>query len=586
MYQHIALCTQVESSFSFVGCNSHVYSCCDQMAYPDQLAISEVKIEIDVAEEAGPLWMTQDQTYDSSEIPTTSATPCETDTSNPSTVIQTDSDPDIKTEPTDHSATDDTFHHFKLEGVKVDIKHESVSCVDSPSSSGNPPNAVNSRPPNLWNKRSEVNFDFQTEPVRANINIDIKIEPVTTNINSDVIKTEPVTTIISSDVIKTEPVITNTSSVVIKTEPVTTVIISDVIKTEPVTTIISSDVIKTEPATTNINSDLIKTEPVITNTSSDVIKTEPVTTIISSDVIKTEPVTTIISSDVIKTEPATTNINSDLIKTEPVVTNTSSVVIKTEPVTTVITSDVIKTEPVTTIISSDVIKTEPVTTNTSSDVQTEAVTDVMTVALTGSAVRSESTASRDEEDNRPAGDNQKLLKPGSLRRNTHSLFTSCLCPAQTKGKRGIESQRREEAMSSKMDKKKKDNSAWCAAPNCSHSRKKGWKMFCFPKDPERNRLWVQNCRREDLLRKTADHVKRNCFLCSDHFEDRQFKNAEKKELGLNWKAVPTLFNVPNCPQQVTLKRRLPSRNKATPPKKARKKPKETEARNVSYFSHY
>ncbi|XP_076437006.1 uncharacterized protein LOC143276405 [Babylonia areolata] len=198
-----------------VACVFSQYRRCDQMACPDQLAMSEVKIEIDVAEEAGPLWMTQDQTCstdDRTEILTTT-TPCETDTRNPSTVIQTDSALVIKTEPTDHGVTDDTFHHFQSEDGNVDIKRESVSCADLPSSSVNPPNAVNSQPLNLCNKGLEVNFDFQTTSVRAkNILSNItRTEPVTVKISSDVIKTEPVTTNISSDVIKTEPVTTNIS---------------------------------------------------------------------------------------------------------------------------------------------------------------------------------------------------------------------------------------------------------------------------------------------------------------------------------------------------------------------------------------
>ncbi|XP_076438124.1 uncharacterized protein LOC143277222 isoform X2 [Babylonia areolata] len=174
-------------------------------------------------------------------------------------------------------------------------------------------------------------------------------------------------------------------------------------QTESISTNINHDVVKTEAITANISSDVIKTEAVTANISSDVIKTEPVTANISSDVIKTEPVTANISSVVIKTELVVTNISSDVIKTEPVTENISSVHIKTEPVVTNIRSDVIKTEPATENISSDVIKTDPVTSNTSCDVQTEKVT------ITPDAVSSESTSSRDE-DNGPAGDNQKQVK--------------------------------------------------------------------------------------------------------------------------------------------------------------------------------
>lgn len=42
-------------------------------------------------------------------------------------------------------------------------------------------------------------------------------------------------------------------------------------------------------------------------------------------------------------------------------------------------------------------------------------------------------------------------------------------------------------------------------------------------------------------------------LCSEHFEDSQFMNAEEKKK-LVWNAVPTIFDIPNPPRKVTLER--------------------------------
>ncbi|XP_076437944.1 uncharacterized protein LOC143277091 [Babylonia areolata] len=122
---------------------------CDQMASPDQQAMSEVKIEIDVAEETEPLWMTQDQC---------SGSTCETPEA-----VTTNTSSDV-------------------------IKTEAVTA----------------------NTSSDV---IKTEAVTANTSSDvIKTEAVTTNTSSDVIKTEPVTANTSSDVIKTEAAMANISN--------------------------------------------------------------------------------------------------------------------------------------------------------------------------------------------------------------------------------------------------------------------------------------------------------------------------------------------------------------------------------------
>ena len=72
------------------------------------------------------------------------------------------------------------------------------------------------------------------------------------------------------------------------------------------------------------------------------------------------------------------------------------------------------------------------------------------------------------------------------------------------------------------------------------------------------------------MARTTDYINRNCYLCSEHFEDSQFMNASTKDR-LNWKAVPTKFNVPNPPQKVAPKRKLPTKRGGPVSKRSRKK---------------
>ena len=71
--------------------------------------------------------------------------------------------------------------------------------------------------------------------------------------------------------------------------------------------------------------------------------------------------------------------------------------------------------------------------------------------------------------------------------------------------------------------------------------------MCF-----RSEKWRINCRggHLDHLSPKQLHTKR---LCSAHFESSQFTNHLKNRL--IWNAVPTLFDVPNPPQQLSLKRK-------------------------------
>ena len=64
--------------------------------------------------------------------------------------------------------------------------------------------------------------------------------------------------------------------------------------------------------------------------------------------------------------------------------------------------------------------------------------------------------------------------------------------------------------------------------------------------------------RDDLHLKNTDQLRRNNLLCANHFELLQLMNSTLK-IKLIHCAVPTLFDVPNKPKKITLKR--PSRKK-------------------------
>ena len=76
-------------------------------------------------------------------------------------------------------------------------------------------------------------------------------------------------------------------------------------------------------------------------------------------------------------------------------------------------------------------------------------------------------------------------------------------------------------------------------------------------------VWVQNTRREDLLEMTTKQLY-NYRICADHFEDGVFMNVAQKN-SLMPHAIPTLFDVPNPPPKVTIKRKLPTRHPSAEP---------------------
>ena len=73
----------------------------------------------------------------------------------------------------------------------------------------------------------------------------------------------------------------------------------------------------------------------------------------------------------------------------------------------------------------------------------------------------------------------------------------------------------------------------------------------------RSKRWVINSRRIELLKKTTQQVHKNYKLCSNHFEDSQFMYAPTKRR-LVHNAVPTLFDIPNPPENETVNRKHPT----------------------------
>lgn len=115
----------------------------------------------------------------------------------------------------------------------------------------------------------------------------------------------------------------------------------------------------------------------------------------------------------------------------------------------------------------------------------------------------------------------------------------------------------------KKKKRKRENHVqFCSAPNCSNKRKPktdgdltgptlSFHRFPKPRDEERSKQWAINCRREDLRRKTPQQLYASNVLCGDHFEDSQYKNPTTRSGRLIANAVPTIFNIPNPPPQLS-----------------------------------
>ena len=73
-----------------------------------------------------------------------------------------------------------------------------------------------------------------------------------------------------------------------------------------------------------------------------------------------------------------------------------------------------------------------------------------------------------------------------------------------------------------------------------------------------------NTRRKDLDGRTAQYLSNNIRLCSLHFEQDMYYPGTRR---LRKEAVPTIFNVPNPPPPVGIKRPLVERQTSVPPAK-------------------
>ncbi|XP_041924084.1 THAP domain containing 12b isoform X1 [Alosa sapidissima] len=85
---------------------------------------------------------------------------------------------------------------------------------------------------------------------------------------------------------------------------------------------------------------------------------------------------------------------------------------------------------------------------------------------------------------------------------------------------------------------------FCAAPNCTRkSTQSNLAFFRFPRDPERCRLWVENCRRADLETKTSDQLNKHYRLCAKHFEPAMICKTSPYRTVLRETAIPTIFDL-------------------------------------------
>ncbi|KAM9853165.1 THAP domain containing 12b [Aulostomus maculatus] len=85
---------------------------------------------------------------------------------------------------------------------------------------------------------------------------------------------------------------------------------------------------------------------------------------------------------------------------------------------------------------------------------------------------------------------------------------------------------------------------FCAAPNCTRkSTQSDLAFFRFPRDPERCRIWVENCRRADLEEKTSDQLNKHYRLCAKHFDPAMVCKTSPYRTVLKDTAIPTIFDL-------------------------------------------
>ena len=73
----------------------------------------------------------------------------------------------------------------------------------------------------------------------------------------------------------------------------------------------------------------------------------------------------------------------------------------------------------------------------------------------------------------------------------------------------------------------------------------------------RSKIWVINCRRDDLMKKDANYLYNQCRMCDEHFDASQFMDTASKH-SLVWDAIPTTFPVRHPQHLLTPKRKAPT----------------------------
>uniref|UniRef100_H2YZK7 THAP-type domain-containing protein n=1 Tax=Ciona savignyi TaxID=51511 RepID=H2YZK7_CIOSA len=78
----------------------------------------------------------------------------------------------------------------------------------------------------------------------------------------------------------------------------------------------------------------------------------------------------------------------------------------------------------------------------------------------------------------------------------------------------------------------------CALPNCTGNNRKGDRLFVFPVNPERRKIWMENCRIEHWGWTPTPKSR----LCEHHFSPDQYEQNRADGLKkLKPNAIPTLF---------------------------------------------
>ncbi|XP_033833935.1 uncharacterized protein si:dkey-250d21.1 [Periophthalmus magnuspinnatus] len=85
----------------------------------------------------------------------------------------------------------------------------------------------------------------------------------------------------------------------------------------------------------------------------------------------------------------------------------------------------------------------------------------------------------------------------------------------------------------------------CAAANCGYQQGEGENtpLFSFPLDPERCKVWLTKCHREDLASEIPDHMHKTYKLCAKHFEPTMISHQDDSSTVLKEDAVPTIFDI-------------------------------------------